>query len=102
VLLWSPGAGSITELRSVVDAARCVIEMQTGMIERRRPPERRTEFHLGDVVEESDRDLMGDDVKIAARLDGVFEPGGVCVSAAIGAAVRALASPIASAMTTSC
>src|SRR5271169_6193655 len=48
------------------------------------PPERRIEFrigiHLGDVVEESDGDLMGDGVNIAARLEGVASPGGVCLS----------------------
>ncbi|HWX26663.1 MAG TPA: adenylate/guanylate cyclase domain-containing protein [Steroidobacteraceae bacterium] len=48
------------------------------------PPERRIEFrvgiHLGDVVEESDGDLMGDGVNIAARLEGIASPGGVCVS----------------------
>ena len=48
------------------------------------PPERRIEFrigiHLGDVVEESDGDLMGDGVNIAARLEGICEPGGVCLS----------------------
>ena len=55
------GDGSITEFRSVVDAVRCAIEVQNGMIERNAglPPERRIEFrigiHLGDVVEESRR-----------------------------------------------
>ena len=66
--------GSIIEFRSVVDAVRCAIEVQNGLIERNAglPPERRIEFrvgiHLGDVVEESDGDLMGDGVNIAARL----------------------------------
>jgi adenylate cyclase len=48
------------------------------------PPERRIEFrvgvHLGDVVEESDGDLMGDGVNIAARLEGIADPGGICLS----------------------
>ncbi|HZZ22684.1 MAG TPA: adenylate/guanylate cyclase domain-containing protein [Roseiarcus sp.] len=80
------GDGSIIEFRSVVDAVRCAIEMQTGMVERNAgvSPERRIEFrvgvHLGDVVEESDGDLMGDGVNIAARLEGVCEPGGICLS----------------------
>jgi adenylate cyclase len=88
------GDGSIIEFRSVVDAVRCAIEMQTGMVERNAglPPERRIEFrvgvHLGDVVEESDGDLMGDGVNIAARLEGVCEPGGICVSAAAYDQVR--------------
>jgi len=80
------GDGSIIEFRSVVDAVRCAIEVQTGMVERnaRLPPERRIEFrigiHLGDVVQESDGDLMGDGVNIAARLEGVAEPGAICLS----------------------
>src|SRR5208282_556206 len=58
------GDGSLVEFRSVVDAVRCAIEVQNGMVERNAgvPPERRIEFrvgiHLGDVVEESDGDLM--------------------------------------------
>ena len=80
------GDGSIIEFRSVVDAVRCAIEVQTGMVERNMglPPEKRIEFrvgvHLGDVVEESDGDLMGDGVNIAARLEGIAEPGGICLS----------------------
>jgi len=80
------GDGSISEFRSVVDAVRCAIEVQNGMVERNAglPPERRIEFrvgiHLGDVVEESDGDLMGDGVNIAARLQGIAEPGGICLS----------------------
>jgi class 3 adenylate cyclase len=80
------GDGSIAEFRSVVDAVRCAIELQTGLIERNAgvPPERRIEYrigiHLGDVVEESDGDLMGDGVNIAARLEGVAKPGAICLS----------------------
>jgi adenylate cyclase len=80
------GDGSIIEFRSVVDAVRCAIEVQNGMIERNAglPPERRIEFrvgiHLGDVVEESDGDLMGDGVNIAARLEGIAKPGAICLS----------------------
>src|SRR5256885_4610674 len=80
------GDGAIVEFRSVVDAVRCAIEVQNAMIERNAglPPERRIEFrigiHLGDVVEESDGDLMGDGVNIAARLEGVARPGSVCFS----------------------
>ena len=70
----------------MVDAVRCAIEVQNGLIERNAglPPERRIEFrvgiHLGDVVEESDGDLMGDGVNIAARLEGICKPGAVCLS----------------------
>ena len=80
------GDGIIIEFRSVVDAVRCAIEVQNGMVERNAglPPERRIEFrigiHLGDVVEESDGDLMGDGVNIAARLEGICEPGAICLS----------------------
>jgi TolB-like protein len=80
------GDGSIVEFRSVVDAVRCAIEVQNGMVERNAglPPERRIEFrvgiHLGDVVEESDGDLMGDGVNIAARLEGFAKPGAICLS----------------------
>ena len=76
------GDGSIVEFRSVVDAVRCAIEVQNGMVERNAglPLERRIEFrvgiHLGDVVEESDGDLMGDGVNVAARLEGIAKPGG--------------------------
>ena len=80
------GDGSLIEFRSVVDAVRCAIEVQNGLIERNAglPPERRIEFrvgiHLGDVVEESDGDLMGDGVNIAARLESICEPGAICLS----------------------
>jgi adenylate cyclase len=80
------GDGVLIEFRSVVDAVRCAIEIQNGMAERNAglPPERRIEFrigiHLGDVVEESDGDLMGDGVNIAARLEGIAKPGSICLS----------------------
>ena len=75
------GDGAIIDFRSVVDAVRCAIELQTGLVERNAgvPPERRIEsrvgIHVGDVVEEDDGDLMGDGVNIAARLEGVARPG---------------------------
>jgi adenylate cyclase len=92
------GDGSLIEFRSVVDAVRCAIEVQNGMVERNAgvPPERRIEFRvgihlgdvveasdgdlMGDVVEESDGDLMGDGVNIAARLQGIAKPGAICLS----------------------
>jgi TolB-like protein len=80
------GDGVLIEFRSVVDAVRCAIEVQNGMVERNAglPPERRIELrvgiHLGDVVEESDGDLMGDGVNIAARLEGIAKPGAICLS----------------------
>jgi adenylate cyclase len=80
------GDGAIVEFRSVVDAVRSAIEVQNGMVERNAgvPPDRRIEFrigiHLGDIVEESDGDLMGDGVNIAARLEGIAKPGAICLS----------------------
>jgi TolB-like protein/class 3 adenylate cyclase len=80
------GDGALIEFRSVVDAVRCAIEVQNGMVERNAglPPERRIELrcgiHLGDVVEEIDGDLMGDGVNIAARLEGIAKPGAICLS----------------------
>jgi TolB-like protein/class 3 adenylate cyclase/cytochrome c-type biogenesis protein CcmH/NrfG len=80
------GDGAVVEFRSVVDAVRCAIEVQTGLIERNAgvPEDRRIEFrvgiHVGDVVEESDGDLMGDGVNIAARLEGIAKPGAICLS----------------------
>src|SRR5208283_5435170 len=69
-----------------VDAMRCAIEVQNGMVERNAglSPERRIEFrvgiHLGDVVEETDGDLMGDGVNIAARLESIAQPGTIILS----------------------
>ena len=80
------GDGIIIEFRSVVDAVRCAVEVQNGMVERNAglPEDRRIEFrigvHLGDVVEEADGDLMGDGVNIAARLEGIAKPGAICLS----------------------
>ena len=80
------GDGALVEFRSVVDAVRCAVEVQNGMVERNAgvPQDRRIEFrigiHLGDVVEESDGDLMGDGVNIAARLEGIAKPDAICVS----------------------
>src|SRR5271165_4836704 len=80
------GDGAIVEFRSVVDAVNCAIEIQRAMVERNAgvAPDKRIEFrigvHVGDVVEESDGDLMGNGVNIAARLQGVAKPGGICIS----------------------
>jgi adenylate cyclase len=80
------GDGALVEFRSVVEAVRCALAIQHAMIERNLgiSANRRIEFrigiHLGDVVEESDGDLMGDGVNIAARLQGIAAPGAICLS----------------------
>ncbi len=80
------GDGSVVEFRSVVDAVRCALEVQHAMVERNAGValEKRIEFrigiHLGDVVEETDGDLMGDGVNIAARLERIAAPGAICLS----------------------
>ncbi|MER8548296.1 adenylate/guanylate cyclase domain-containing protein [Mesorhizobium sp. M1169] len=82
----STGDGVLSEFRSGVDAVRCAMELQVGMLERNSglPAERRIELrigiHIGDVVEEADGDLMGDGVNIAARLEGIAKPGTICLS----------------------
>ena len=88
------GDGVLVEFRSVVDAVRCALELQAGMAERNaglakdRAIEFRIGVHVGDVVEEADGDLMGDGVNIAARIEGVAEPGGICLSSAAHDQVR--------------
>ena len=88
------GDGTLAEFRSAVDAVRCAIEVQNAMLERNAgvPPDRRIEFrigiHIGDIVEESDGDLMGDNVNIAARLEGIAEPNGIYLSGAAYEQVR--------------
>jgi adenylate cyclase len=80
------GDGALIEFRSVVEAVRCAIAVQSAMIERNAgaDADKRIEFrigiHLGDVVEEADGDLMGDGVNIAARLEGIAAPGAICLS----------------------
>jgi TolB-like protein/class 3 adenylate cyclase/Flp pilus assembly protein TadD len=85
-LVKTTGDGRLIEFGSVVDAVRCAIEAQRKIALRNADvaPDRRIEFrvgiHLGDVIVESDGDLMGDGVNIAARLEGIAEPGGICLS----------------------
>jgi TolB-like protein/class 3 adenylate cyclase/Tfp pilus assembly protein PilF len=79
------GDGALVEFGSVVDAVRCAVEIQRGMAEHNIdvPEVKRIEFrigiHVGDIIIE-DHDIFGDGVNIAARLEGIAEPGGVCMS----------------------
>ena len=86
-IVKTTGDGILIEFASVVDAVRCAIVFQRGMVSCNGdvPADKRIEFrigiHLGDVVVEGD-DLVGDGVNVAARLEGIAEPGGICLSRA--------------------
>jgi len=79
------GDGVLIELASALDATRCAVEIQRGMVERNAsvPEDKRIELrigiHIGDVIIE-DGDIFGDGVNIAARLESSAEPGGICIS----------------------
>src|SRR6266852_253700 len=85
-IVKTTGDGMLVEFASVVDALRCAAELQTAMAESNAPlpPDRRIEFrigiNMGDIVVE-DGDIFGEGVNVAARLEGLAEPGGICVSA---------------------
>jgi adenylate cyclase len=87
-IVKTTGDGILIEFLSVVDAVRCAIELQREMVERNAdiPPEKRIEFrvgvNLGDVIIERG-DLYGDGVNIAARLEALAQPGGVCISQSV-------------------
>ena len=88
------GDGAIVEFRSVVEAVRCALDVLKGLAEDTVAApstpqiQIRIGVHLGDVIEESDGDLMGDGVNIAARLESICEPGEVCLSGAAYEQVR--------------
>jgi adenylate cyclase len=87
------GDGCLAEFASVVDAVRCAVEMQRGMAERNAstPPEKRIEFrigiNLGDVIVE-EHDIFGDGVNVAARLEALADPGGICISRVVRDQIR--------------
>jgi adenylate cyclase len=84
-IVKTTGDGMLAEFASAVDAARCAVEIQREMIQRNAdvPPELKIEFrigiHVGDIIID-DNDIFGDGVNIAARLEGIAVPGGVCIS----------------------
>jgi adenylate cyclase len=87
-LVKTTGDGLLVEFSSVVDALRCATEVQAGMVERNAtvPVDKRIEFrigiNMGDIVVE-DGDIFGDGVNVAARLEALAVPGGICVSARV-------------------
>src|SRR5712675_1400010 len=92
-IIKTTGDGMLVEFASVVDAVRCAVEVQRGMAERNAgvPQNKRIEFrvgiNLGDVIHD-DKDIFGDGVNIAARLEGLAEPGGICISRVVRDQVR--------------
>ena len=84
-IVKTTGDGMLVEFASAVDAARCAVEVQRRMSEQNAavPQNVRIEFrigiHVGDIIID-DNDIFGDGVNIAARLEGIAEPGGVCIS----------------------
>src|SRR4051812_6236278 len=92
-IVKTTGDGLLLEFASVVDAVECAVAVQAAMAERNAdvPQERRMLFrigiNLGDILIEGD-DILGDGVNVAARLEGIAEPGGICLSGAAYDQVR--------------
>ena len=92
-IVKNTGDGFLVEFASVVDAVRCAVEIQRGMPEREAvvPEERRIGFRMGinvgDVIAE-EHDIFGDGVNVAARLEGLAEPGGICISRMVRDQIR--------------
>ena len=92
-IVKTTGDGLLIEFASVVDAVRCAVEVQRAVAERNVdvPPDRRIELrmgiNLGDIIRDG-RDIFGDGVNVAARLEALAEPGGICVSRVVRDQVR--------------
>src|SRR5437016_12044706 len=92
-IVKTTGDGMLVEFASVVDAVRCAVEVQRGMAERNAgvPQNKRIEFrvgiNLGDIIHDNN-DIFGDGVNVAARLEGLAEPGGICISRSVRDPVR--------------
>jgi TolB-like protein/class 3 adenylate cyclase len=92
-IVKTTGDGMLVEFASVVDAVRCAVEVQRGMADRNAgvPQNKRIEFrigiNLGDIIHQ-DKDIFGDGVNVAARLEGLAEPGGICISRGVRDPVR--------------
>jgi len=92
-IVKTTGDGLLIEFASVVDAVRCAVEVQEEMAARNAevPEARRIEFrigiNLGDIIRDG-RDIFGEGVNIAARLEGLAEPGGICISGTVHNQVR--------------
>jgi adenylate cyclase len=92
-IVKTTGDGLLVEFASVVDAVRCAVKVQRAMAERNAdvPAAKRIEFrvgiHQGDIIIDNG-DIFGDGVNLAARLEGLAEPGGICVSRVVRDEVR--------------
>jgi adenylate cyclase len=92
-IVKTTGDGILVEFASVVDTLRCAVEVQRGMAERNAevPQDKRIEFRIGinvgDIIIDDD-DIFGDGVNVAARLEAIADPGGICISGAVYEQVR--------------